>query len=117
MPQEEPPTQAEHEAPVAEAEYEEAPTGFDPRGGDEDVYVEPAPELGSLHKDYILPGVESDETNPYRWHTGQKRDHGGEDAIESIDVVKQFGRMRIQNGLNLGVPDDMISMQIGRAHV
>ncbi len=91
-------------------------------GGDDDDYAEgevdddydePAPELGSLHKDYIIPGVDSRESNPYRWHTGKKRDHGGEDAIEIIDLVKQFGRMRILNGLNLGLPDNQISMVLG----
>jgi phospholipid/cholesterol/gamma-HCH transport system ATP-binding protein len=81
-------------------------------GRDED-YEEPAPELGNLHKDYSIPGVDSKESNPYTWHTGEKRDHGGEDAIEIIDVVKQFGRTRILNGLNLGLPDDQISMVLG----
>jgi phospholipid/cholesterol/gamma-HCH transport system ATP-binding protein len=76
-------------------------------------YDEPAPELGDLHKDYSIPGVDSRESNPYRWHTGEKRDHGGEDAIEVIDLVKQFGRTRILNGLNLGLPDDQISMVLG----
>jgi len=76
-------------------------------------YQELVPGLGKLNQDYIIPGVDSDETEPYRWHTGTKRDHGGEDAIEIIDVVKQFGRMRIQNGLNVGIPDDMISMLLG----
>jgi phospholipid/cholesterol/gamma-HCH transport system ATP-binding protein len=76
-------------------------------------YEEPAPELGRLNRDYVIPGVGSDESNPYRWHTGEKRDHGGEDAIEVIDLVKQFGRMRILNGLNLGIPDNQISMVLG----
>jgi phospholipid/cholesterol/gamma-HCH transport system ATP-binding protein len=80
--------------------------------GDEE-YEEPAPELGALHRDYSIPGVEPSEANPYRWHTGKKRDHGGEDAIEVIDLVKQFGRARILNGLNLGLPDDQISMVLG----
>jgi phospholipid/cholesterol/gamma-HCH transport system ATP-binding protein len=93
--------QAEFERFAAEQEHETEP------------YEEPAPDLGTLHKDYILPGVDPGEQNPYKWHTGEKRDHGGEDAIESIDVVKQFGRMRIQNGLSLGVPDNMISMLLG----
>jgi phospholipid/cholesterol/gamma-HCH transport system ATP-binding protein len=83
------------------------------RGGDDGAYEEPAPELGSLHRDYSIPGVNPSEPNPYRWHTGEKRDHGGEDAIEVIDVVKQFGRTRILNGLNLGLPDDQISMVLG----
>ena len=76
-------------------------------------YEEPAPDLGYLHKDYVLPGVPPEEDNPYKWHTGEKRDHGGEDAIEVIDVVKQFGRMRILNGLSLGLPDNQISMVLG----
>jgi phospholipid/cholesterol/gamma-HCH transport system ATP-binding protein len=76
-------------------------------------YRESAPELGSLNQDYVIPGVDPSETNPYRWHTGEKRDHGGEDAIEVIDLVKQFGRTRILNGLNLGLPDNQISMVLG----
>ncbi|MEO8091512.1 MAG: ATP-binding cassette domain-containing protein [bacterium] len=79
----------------------------------DEEYEEPAPELGYLHQDYVLPGVPSGENNPYKWHTGEKRDHGGEDAIEIIDVVKQFGRMRILNGLSLGIPNDQISMVLG----
>src|ERR1044072_8514848 len=64
-------------------------------------------------RDYSIPGVESDDPHPYKWHTGQKRDHGGEDAIEVIDLVKQFGRTRILNGVNLGIPDNQISMVLG----
>jgi len=86
---------------------------YDENESDERSYQESAPELGSLHRDYSIPGVESSESNPYRWHTGEKRDHGGEDAIEVIDLVKQFGRTRILNGLNLGLPDDQISMVLG----
>jgi phospholipid/cholesterol/gamma-HCH transport system ATP-binding protein len=86
------------------------PTRQEPEG---EVYREPAPELGRLNQDYIIPGVDASETDPYRWHTGKKRDHGGEDAIEIIDLVKQFGRMRILNGLNLGLPNNQISMVLG----
>jgi phospholipid/cholesterol/gamma-HCH transport system ATP-binding protein len=86
------------------------PTRQEPEG---EEYREPAPELGRLNQDYVIPGVDASETNPYRWHTGKKRDHGGEDAIEIIDLVKQFGRMRILNGLNLGLPNNQISMVLG----
>ena len=64
-------------------------------------------------RDYVIPGVDAQDPEPYKWHTGQKRDHGGEDAIEIIDLVKQFGRTRILNGVNLGLPDNMISMVLG----
>ena len=66
-----------------------------------------------LGSDFIIPGVNPEDDDPYRWHTGEKRDHGGEDAIEIIDLVKQFGRTRILNGLNLGLPDNQISMVLG----
>jgi phospholipid/cholesterol/gamma-HCH transport system ATP-binding protein len=87
--------------------------GPSPEEREASIYHEPAPELGTLNQDYVIPGVDPSESNPYRWHTGEKRDHGGEDAIEVIDLVKQFGRMRILNGLNLGLPDDQISMVLG----
>src|SRR5436309_9609371 len=53
------------------------------------------------------------EAEEYQWHTGEKRSHGGDDAIEFIDVKKSFGRNTILNGLNLGIPDDQISMILG----
>src|SRR4051794_28741302 len=101
---------------AAHNRFEEAERRADEAAGDDyddypgRDYEEPAPELGALHQDYVIPGVDSKEENPYRWHTGEKRDHGGEDAIEIIDLVKQFGRTRILNGLNLGLPDNQISM-------
>jgi phospholipid/cholesterol/gamma-HCH transport system ATP-binding protein len=64
-------------------------------------------------RDYVIPGVDAQDPDPYKWHTGKKRDHGGQDAIEIIDLVKQFGRSRILNGCNLGLPDNMISMVLG----
>jgi phospholipid/cholesterol/gamma-HCH transport system ATP-binding protein len=95
------------------SEYDRFADEVGERGDTTASYEEPAPELGSLHRDYSIPGVDPREPNPYRWHTGAKRDHGGEDAIEIIDVVKQFGRTRILNGLNLGLPDNQISMVLG----
>jgi phospholipid/cholesterol/gamma-HCH transport system ATP-binding protein len=53
------------------------------------------------------------EEDEYRWHTGQKREHGAEDVIEFIDVKKAFGRNAVLNGLNLGIPDGKISMILG----
>jgi phospholipid/cholesterol/gamma-HCH transport system ATP-binding protein len=49
----------------------------------------------------------------FLWHSGQTRDHGSDDAVEFIDVVKAFGRNRVLNGLNLGLPNDQISMILG----
>jgi phospholipid/cholesterol/gamma-HCH transport system ATP-binding protein len=102
----------EHEGTV-EQTYDDGEGYQDAAGRDDGHYEEPAPELGQLNRDYVIPGVDPSESNPYRWHTGEKRDHGGEDAIEIIDLVKQFGRTRILNGLNLGLPDNQISMVLG----
>jgi phospholipid/cholesterol/gamma-HCH transport system ATP-binding protein len=49
----------------------------------------------------------------YRWHTGVERPTGRVDAIEFIDVHKAFGRNRILRGLNMGLPEGMISMILG----
>jgi phospholipid/cholesterol/gamma-HCH transport system ATP-binding protein len=108
----------EDDPPPEEAEDHEyagtvEQTYHDDAGADGGRYEEPAPELGQINRDYVIPGVGSDESDPYRWHTGEKRDHGGEDAIEIIDLVKQFGRTRILNALNLGLPDNQISMVLG----
>jgi phospholipid/cholesterol/gamma-HCH transport system ATP-binding protein len=49
----------------------------------------------------------------YQWHTGLKRPTGREDAIEFIDVHKAFGRNAVLRGLNMGLPEGMISMILG----
>jgi len=72
-----------------------------------------AEDGGVLFKDFVLPGVHPGDNDPYKWHTGEKIDHGGTDAIEIKNLTKQFGRTRILNGLNLGLPDDQISMVLG----
>ena len=100
----------------AEADEDEAADEEQAAGEvDEDLHGDPLEAQGYgeedfSRRDYSIPGVDADDTDPYKWHTGKKRDHGGEDAIEIIDLVKQFGRTRILNGCNLGLPDNMISM-------
>jgi len=55
---------------------------------------------------------ESDH-DEYQWHTGEQRPAGVEDAVEFVEVHKAFGRNKILHGLNLGIPEDKISMIIG----
>src|SRR6202012_480974 len=73
----------------------------------------PGEDGAVMGRDFVIPGVDPREHDPYRFHTGRKRDHGGEDAIEIKDLVKQFGRARILNGLNLGLPENQVSMVLG----
>ena len=104
---------------AAEIELDDEEQAADIRVTDEPAPGEPGGEQfvasdgAVLGRDFVIPGVGPGDTEPYRWHTGVKRDHGGVDAIEVIDLVKQFGRTRILNGLNLGLPDDQISMVLG----
>src|SRR2546426_11067734 len=44
---------------------------------------------------------------------GTVRGHDRADTVEFIDVVKAFGRNRVLDGLNLGIPDGMITMILG----
>lgn len=121
-------------SPVVEIEAADEAAAADPEAGVDEtgpvpsvaatgpgnarVNKEPAPEFVAsdgavLGRDFVLPGVAPGDHDPYKWHTGRKREHGSTDAIEIVDVVKQFGRTRILNGLNLGLPDDQISMVLG----
>ena len=56
------------------------------------------------------PGEEEGE---FRYHTGTIRPSGEPDAIEFIDVHKSFGRNHVLRGLNMGLPENKISMIIG----
>ncbi len=106
-------------------ESEQRDEEIDPELDDEPAAADPEPEVatttappesgdrGAASRDYLIPGVDPNDSDPYRWHTGEKRDPGGEAAIEVIDLVKQFGRMRILNKVNLDLPNDQISMVLG----
>jgi phospholipid/cholesterol/gamma-HCH transport system ATP-binding protein len=54
-----------------------------------------------------------DEDDEYQWHTGEQRSSGKEDAVEFVEVHKAFGRNKILRGLNMGIPEDRISMILG----
>jgi phospholipid/cholesterol/gamma-HCH transport system ATP-binding protein len=49
----------------------------------------------------------------YQWHTGEQRPSGAPDAVEFVEVHKAFGRNKILRGLNMGIPEDKISMILG----
>ncbi|HTX46321.1 MAG TPA: ATP-binding cassette domain-containing protein [Solirubrobacteraceae bacterium] len=56
------------------------------------------------------PGGTEDE---YRWHSYKAYPSGRPDAVEFIDTYKAFGRNRILRGLNMGLPEGMVSMILG----
>jgi phospholipid/cholesterol/gamma-HCH transport system ATP-binding protein len=53
------------------------------------------------------------EGDEFQWHTGHQQPTGVQDAIEFVDVHKAFGRNQILRGLNMGIPEDKISMILG----
>ena len=59
------------------------------------------------------PPASGSADDEYQWHTGLKRPSGAKDAVEFIDVHKAFGRNKILRGLNLGLPEGKISMNLG----
>jgi len=56
---------------------------------------------------------EGSSEDEYRWHTYRVYPSGRPDAVEFIDVYKSFGRSRVLAGLNMGLPEGMVSMIIG----
>jgi phospholipid/cholesterol/gamma-HCH transport system ATP-binding protein len=62
--------------------------------------VRPAPPDGASEEEY-------------RWHTYKHYPSGRPDAVEFIDTYKAFGRNRILRGLNMGLPEGMVSMILG----
>jgi phospholipid/cholesterol/gamma-HCH transport system ATP-binding protein len=70
-------------------------------------------QAAAVQREPAPPG--DDEDDPYRWHTERtaRSETAERDAVEFIDVKKSFGRNTILNGLNLGIPDDQISMILG----
>jgi phospholipid/cholesterol/gamma-HCH transport system ATP-binding protein len=55
-------------------------------------------------------GVDDDE---YKWHTYKVYPSGRPHAVEFIDTYKSFGRSHILRGLNMGLPEGMVSMILG----
>jgi phospholipid/cholesterol/gamma-HCH transport system ATP-binding protein len=88
-----------------EPRFEEpAPTPATAQGG--------APTRASVVREAPPTGGEGDE-DEYQWHTGLSRPTGVPDAVEFVDVHKAFGRNKILRGLNMGLPENKISMILG----
>src|SRR6476469_7218638 len=78
---------------------------------DQEAYRQQEWDPSGLEKREAAPEGQEEE---YVWHQGQRpRPEGSVDALEFIDVHKAFGRNKILNGLNLGLPDNQISMILG----
>jgi phospholipid/cholesterol/gamma-HCH transport system ATP-binding protein len=100
------------EQPLDPADWEQN------RGAEQDVPRPSLPPIGRpTDRKTAAERAEEAEArakeDEFQWHSGQTRDHGSDDAVEFIDVVKAFGRNKVLNGLNLGLPNEQISMILG----
>ena len=57
--------------------------------------------------------VDPAEQEDFQYHAGAGRPTEVPDAIEFIDVHKAFGSNRVLRGLNLGIPENQVSMILG----
>ena len=96
----------------------EAPAPVEPGG--ESQFAPAAPAIGDDGPPPVV--TERGEPRPrepvrdedeFRYHTGEIRATGTADAIEFIDVHKSFGRNHVLRGLNMGLPENKISMILG----
>ena len=69
--------------------------------------------LGRRRAAAAAGAAEGSSEEDYRWHTYRVYPSGRPDAVEFIDVYKSFGRSRVLAGLNMGLPEGMVSMIIG----
>jgi phospholipid/cholesterol/gamma-HCH transport system ATP-binding protein len=95
-----------HDAPAQDG----GEAGFAPLDLDDDD----APASGQIERDPRIEVVERErEAEEFAYHSGIERPSEEPDAIEFIDVHKAFGRNHVLRGLNMGLPDNKISMILG----
>jgi phospholipid/cholesterol/gamma-HCH transport system ATP-binding protein len=100
-----------HDAPPPDVQSGRATTESEPER-------RPEPELGSRvsvvdeQPPRPAPPAGASEEE-YKWHTYKVYPSGRPDAVEFIDTYKSFGRSRILRGLNMGLPEGMVSMILG----
>jgi phospholipid/cholesterol/gamma-HCH transport system ATP-binding protein len=93
-------TDADHAPQTQAGAAQEQPTARSRVSVVDEPATRPAPPAGATEEEY-------------RWHTYKHYPSGRPDAVEFIDTYKAFGRNRILRGLNMGLPEGMVSMVLG----
>jgi phospholipid/cholesterol/gamma-HCH transport system ATP-binding protein len=80
----------------------------------EEAHAEGAPPSGvPAGSSFSVRERQREESDEFAFHTGTIRPSKEPDAIEFIDVHKSFGRNHVLRGLNMGLPENQISMILG----
>jgi phospholipid/cholesterol/gamma-HCH transport system ATP-binding protein len=75
---------------------------------------EPTSRVSVIDEQALRPAPpEGASEEEYRWHTYKHYPSGHPDAVEFIDTYKAFGRNKILRGLNMTLPEGMVSMILG----
>jgi phospholipid/cholesterol/gamma-HCH transport system ATP-binding protein len=104
------------EGPVGRAQaHETQETGIAVPGAGSDPKIASSTEIDTREIDDAPrpgppPGASEED---YKWHTYKVYPSGKPDAVEFIDTYKAFGKNRILRGLNMGLPEGMVSMILG----
>lgn len=111
---EEPETVPSHEAPTSQ--YEAVPpvaAAAAAAASSQEPFAADEPPAEEAPRVSVVNEPEDQADDEYRYHDSPKRSAGVPNAIEFIDVHKAFGRNEILKGLNMGIPEDQISMILG----
>jgi phospholipid/cholesterol/gamma-HCH transport system ATP-binding protein len=90
-------------------EHHEAPL----ESGGETDFAAAEPDAEQRERSRSARPAGDAEADEFAFHTGTIRPSKSPDAIEFVEVHKSFGRNHVLRGLNMGLPEDKISMIIG----
>ncbi len=107
------PSSGQRETEVRSTLYPDAP-GRAPQAPPSDRAEQPTRRVSMVTEDEEPsappPGATEEE---YRWHTYRQYPSGRPDAVEFVETYKAFGSTQVLRGLNMGLPEGLVSMIIG----
>jgi phospholipid/cholesterol/gamma-HCH transport system ATP-binding protein len=102
------------QTPETEVAHPTAPSRQPEAAADTELAPEATSRVSVVDEQPPRPAApEGASEEEYKWHTYKVYPSGRPDALEFIDVYKAFGRARILRGLNMGLPEGMVSMILG----
>jgi phospholipid/cholesterol/gamma-HCH transport system ATP-binding protein len=103
------------EQPMSEQPMSEQPGSehreFEQPASEQPASESPARDARVTHEQ--PPRGYGEEGDEYRWHTYTHHPTERRDAVEFVDTHKAFGGSRVLRGLNMGLPEGLVSMIIG----